>query len=183
MYEFQYRMCYKCNSVLNQSSCKHFQFKSYYITKQPLKLPRNSTGLSYLGVSDKAIKLSFFPILMRDFRNWHCVTLFSCSFFCSYTLHILLLSANICSQGPVSALNSRGSPQSLKDSLQNEWLSSSFIQKKRKNVVTRCTTRCHSLCHSLSLVVTRCTRLSFYKQSFISLNELKRLFLYNYLFI
>ena len=42
----------------------------YYISKQPLKLPRNSSALNYLGASDKAIKLSFFPILMRAFRNW-----------------------------------------------------------------------------------------------------------------
>ena len=27
-------------------------------------------ALNYLGASDKAIKLSFFPILMRAFQNW-----------------------------------------------------------------------------------------------------------------
>ena len=42
----------------------------YYISKQPLKLPRNSSALNYLGASDKAIKLSFFPAIMRAFRNW-----------------------------------------------------------------------------------------------------------------
>ena len=30
----------------------------------------NSTALNYLGASDKAIKLSFFSILMRAFRYW-----------------------------------------------------------------------------------------------------------------
>ena len=27
-------------------------------------------ALNYLGASDKAIKISFFPILMRAFPNW-----------------------------------------------------------------------------------------------------------------
>ena len=43
---------------------------SYYTTNQPLKFPRNSAALNYLGASDKAINLSIFPILMRIFWNW-----------------------------------------------------------------------------------------------------------------
>ena len=35
------------------------KIQSYYITKKPLKLPRNSTALDYLGASDKVAKLSF----------------------------------------------------------------------------------------------------------------------------
>ena len=37
---------------------------------QPQKLSRNSTAFHDLGVSDKAIKLQFFPILMRVFQKW-----------------------------------------------------------------------------------------------------------------
>ena len=33
------------------------------------KLPRHLTALNYLGASDKAMKLSFFSILMRAFGN------------------------------------------------------------------------------------------------------------------
>ena len=35
------------------------KIESYYITKKPLKLSRNSTALDYLGASDKVVKLSF----------------------------------------------------------------------------------------------------------------------------
>ena len=35
-----------------------------------LKLPKNLTSLNHLGASDKTIKLSFFPMFMRVFRNW-----------------------------------------------------------------------------------------------------------------
>ena len=33
------------------------------------KLPGHLTALNYLGASDKAMKLSFFPTLMRAFGN------------------------------------------------------------------------------------------------------------------
>ena len=33
------------------------------------KLPGHLTALNYLGASDKAMKLSFFPILMRALGN------------------------------------------------------------------------------------------------------------------
>ena len=80
-----------------------------------------------------------------------------------------LLSVNISSQGFVSALDSIGSPQGIKCSLQSEWLSSSLIRKKGKLaditatcdslplVVTCCTIHRHSLYHSVSFVVNCCT--------------------------
>ena len=45
-------------------------FRIYYTIKQPLKFPRNWTAFNYLDASDKVIKLSLFPILMRAFWNW-----------------------------------------------------------------------------------------------------------------
>ena len=123
--------------------------------------------LNYLGASDKAIKFSFFPILMRAFRNWpkefinvaspcfHAVSFVSnlignfqfinnlCSWICcSYTLHILFHS------------ETKITPFCL---LLFAFIRFHFLYHSLSFVVTRCTTYCHSLYHSLLFVVTRCT--------------------------
>ena len=45
-----------------------FSSKVIILTKQPLKLPRNSTAPNYLIASDSAINFCFF-ILIRAFQN------------------------------------------------------------------------------------------------------------------
>ena len=131
----------------------------YYQTTATLL--RNSTALNYLGASDKAIKLSFSPILMRAFRNWanefhsiaspsfHAVSFISnfignfavhlnnlyCSIYCSYTLHILFHSEIKITLFYLLLF------AFIRFNLLNHWLSFVVI-------------RYHSLYHSLSLVIS-----------------------------
>ena len=45
-------------------------FRSKVMIKQPQKLPKNSTVLTFFGASDKVIEFLRWSILMEIFQNW-----------------------------------------------------------------------------------------------------------------
>ena len=157
----------------NKASENNFSSKLLF-TKQQLKLPRNSTTLNYLGAIDKAIKLSFFTILIRAFRDWpngfhsiaspcfHAVRIVS-KFIGDFPIYKKSILLNILSNTLHILLHSE-TQITIFYLLLFAFSRFHLLHQSLSFVVTRCTTHCHSLYHhSLSLVVTR---LSFYKRSF-----------------